>query len=138
MNNKIEVGSFDVCLLLQFVGSSIHGKPVKTVQVSNGWEFDVFNYVEMNTSDGLEIIRAISQLPYGEQMRCHNPSFGIELLNNGEQVFLCSICWGCNNIFVLNNGMQDGITFDSTSEEAKHLFDKFKLAFNAIIDLEDA
>jgi len=137
MNIKIEAEQFNKCVLLQF-GSLMFNKPLRQVTTSRSFDFDVINYVEMNVEDGNEIIQLINSLPFDEPSRCHNPAFGVELLQGEKQVFVCSICWSCNNIFIINNGVQGYVDFDSQSTPAGKLLDKFRFAFNAIIDLEDA
>lgn len=136
---KIEVEQFDKCVLLQF-GSLIFNKPLRQVKTaeSSGFEYDVINYVEMNVENGNEIIQLINSLPNGEPARCHIPRFGLELLESENQIFVCSICWQCNNIFIMNKGISDSLNFDSQSAEANVLLDQFRFAFNAIVDLEDA
>lgn len=136
MNKKIEVEQFDKCVLLQF-GELILNKTLRRVKTSDGLEFAVIDYVEMNAEDGIEIVKIINALPYEEQSRCHSPLFGLELLKDENQVFVCSICWKCNNLFFMNNQISSFLGFDAKSKEAKLLFNKFKIAFNAIIDLED-
>lgn len=139
INERIEVEHFDKCVLLTF-GSVLFNEPLRQVKTSTsrGWEYDVINYVEMNAEDGNEIIQLINNLPYGEPSRCHNPRFGVELLEDENQVFVCSICWQCNNIFTMNKGISSGLHFDSLSAEASLLLDKFRFAFNAIVEPEDA
>jgi hypothetical protein len=134
---KIEVEQFDKCVLLQF-GSLLFNKPLRQVNTAKGFDFGVINYVEMNVEDGNEVIQLINRLPYEDPARCHNPGFGVELLEGEKQIFVCSICWQCNNIFIKNNGVQSFVHFDAQSTQASKLLDKFRFAFNAIIDLEDA
>lgn len=78
------------------------------------------------------MIEALNHLPFAEPMRCHIPAFGLELLLRGVQTFACSICWQCNNIFIISNKERSGITFDGSSVEAQRLLERFRSAFDEV------
>lgn len=129
MNKRIVTGHFDHSLLLR-LGGSPQVKPVRILRIDKAWEFAVTQFIETTPADGLKIIAALNNLPFAGPMRCHIPAFGLELLLNETQVFACSICWQCNNVFILNQGERGGITFDGQSPEGQALLEWFKSAFS--------
>lgn len=62
------------------------------------------------------------QLPLDEQMRCHNPPFGLRFYLGNKLLVQGSICWDCNNISVEENGEELVYTFDGGHKHSQKLF----------------
>jgi hypothetical protein len=61
------------------------------------------------------------QLPPHEQMRCHNPPFGLRFFRKNKLLVEGSVCWECNNIFVEENGEDFSYTFDGQHARSQQL-----------------
>lgn len=61
------------------------------------------------------------QLPPDEQMRCHVPPFGLRFYMGNKLLVQGSICWGCNNIFVEENGEDLVYEFDGLHPNSQRL-----------------
>jgi hypothetical protein len=61
------------------------------------------------------------QLPPDEQMRCHNPPFGLRFYRENELLLEGSVCWECNNIFVRENGEDLAYRFDGQHAHSQQL-----------------
>src|SRR5215217_1074617 len=57
----------------------------------------------------------------GEMQRCHTPPYELRFMYKSGGVLRASVCWVCNNIFLDDNGIRGGCTFDSSSKAAKDL-----------------
>jgi hypothetical protein len=60
-------------------------------------------------------------LPFGEQMRCHIPLFGLRFYVGNMLLVQGSVCWKCNNIFVEENGEDLAYTFDAEHTHSQQL-----------------
>lgn len=69
-----------------------------------------------------EIARLWRQLPPDEQMRCHNPPFGLRFYMESKLLVQGSICWSCNNIWIEENGKRLGYQFDGQHPYSQQLF----------------
>ena len=52
------------------------------------------------------------RLPYGEQSRCHIPTYELTFLAAGQVICSATVCWKCNNVHGHFNGQRFGFEFD--------------------------
>jgi hypothetical protein len=60
-------------------------------------------------------------LPHDEQMRCHMPPFGLRFYLGKQLLIEGSVCWECNNIFVVENDEDVAYTFDAQHPYSQEL-----------------
>jgi hypothetical protein len=68
-----------------------------------------------------QIAQLWRQLPAGEQMRCHNPPFGLRFYRKNNLLSQGSVCWQCNNIFLEMNGEALTYQFDGSHHDSQQL-----------------
>ncbi len=66
------------------------------------------------------------RLPFAGQMRCHIPPFELRFFNGQKQVLHCSICWECNNIWILEGKTRRTIEFDAKADVSQQLLQLLK------------
>jgi hypothetical protein len=89
------------------------------------------DFVRINNETSQQITRLWRNLPASEQMRCHNPPFGLRFYKNEILILQASICWECNNIFGDEIGQSLHYKFDGEHKISKQLLLICKNAFNA-------
>jgi len=78
-------------------------------------------YVRVKGETAQQIAHLWRQLPPSEQMRCHNPPFGLRFYMGDKLLVQGSICWGCNNIYVEENGEKSVYKFDGQHTYSQQL-----------------
>lgn len=61
------------------------------------------------------------QLPPGREERCHIPAFALRFLAGDEVVLEASLCWRCNNIWIIERGARKYASFDANAPVSKQL-----------------
>jgi hypothetical protein len=82
--------------------------PGETVGVSTGSEVE-------------ELLRLLSELPDGEQMRCFTPAYGLRLFAGTQVLAETAICFRCNKAVTNVGGKQGWFKFDAQSVVAQRL-----------------
>lgn len=60
-------------------------------------------------------------LPTDEQARCHIPAYGVRFFADNIMILQASICWECNNIWMLIGEERTSYHFNGQSEPAQRL-----------------
>jgi hypothetical protein len=78
-------------------------------------------HIHVQGDTAQQIAHLWRQLPPDEQMRCHNPPFGLRFYRGNNLLIQGSVCWECNNIFVEENGENLAYTFDGQHAHSQQL-----------------
>ena len=85
--------------------------------------------VKVEGSVAQDIADLWRQLPFAGQMRCHIPPFALRFFQNNQMVLHASICWMCNNIWVIQDNKHYTIEFDARADVSRQLFLLLKTCF---------
>lgn len=86
--------------------------------------------VKVTSESAQQIANLWRNLPSSEQMRCHNPPFGLRFFKANQLLVEGSICWECNNIFVNEEGASKTFEFDAENQNSRKLFEICQKAFD--------
>lgn len=67
------------------------------------------------------LARLWRHLPPAAQMRCHIPPYGFRFYQQGQSVLVASVCWKCNNIWLIVKSEQKLYEFDAQHSIAQEL-----------------
>lgn len=84
-------------------------------------ELEAKEGVRVEGEIALEIAQLWRQLPLAEQMRCHHPPFALRFYEGNTLILTASLCWGCNNIAIIENGQSKYARFAGRAEVSKQL-----------------
>ena len=94
------------------------------LQTSEQWKFQVLRVGICTAVQKATLIELWNELPHGEQMRCHNPGFAIQVFHEGQPTFTAAVCWSCNNISMSGHlASLDWRNFDGSSQVARCLLE---------------
>jgi hypothetical protein len=79
-------------------------------------------FVQVKGETAQQIAHLWRHLPPDEQMRCHNPPFGLRFYMDNKLLVQGSVCWNCNNINVEENGKNLLYEFDAQHPHSQKLF----------------
>jgi hypothetical protein len=110
----VALGSFD-----------LDGTPVPpqgVISTSEHWQFRVLRENVCSAEQSKTVVDLWNLLPEGSVARCHVPGFGIQLMLQGEVIFIAALCWQCNNISIGGKLADTGWrAFDAASDSAIQL-----------------
>jgi hypothetical protein len=79
-------------------------------------------FVQVKGEAAQQIAHLWRHLPPDEQMRCHNPPFGLRFYMDNKLLVQGSVCWECNNIHAEENGKSLVYEFDAQHPHSQELF----------------
>jgi hypothetical protein len=62
---------------------------------------------------------------------CHNPDYAIKFYVRGKLLMYASVCWGCNNIFMITPNLATTQNFLGGDRRGERLLEVFDSAFRA-------
>lgn len=93
-----------------------------TLSIGQQWRFRIISRVVCAADEAAEVISLWNKIPDGDEARCHDPGFALELLLGGETVFVAALCWRCNNASIGGRlASAEWRRFDASSYEAQRL-----------------
>jgi len=84
--------------------------------------------VRVRGSDAQGIAALWSELPPGEQDRCHVPPFGLRFFSGDHLLLEASLCWQCNNIFGVADGNRFSFAFNASASPSRELLARARAA----------
>jgi len=78
-------------------------------------------YVRREGESAQPFADAWRNLLAGESVRCHVPPIGLRFFVDGTIHTEASVCWRCNNLFGMQNGIEISYAFDAESAPAQKL-----------------
>lgn len=84
-------------------------------------------FVRVKGETAQQIAHLWRHLPPDEQMRCHNPPFGLHFYVDNKLLVQGSVCWECNNIHAEENGGNLVYEFDAQHPHSQKLFTLLQL-----------
>ena len=79
-------------------------------------------FVQVKGETAQQIAHLWRYLPPDEQMRCHNPPFGLRFYMDNKFLVQGSVCWECNNIHAEENGKNLLYEFEAQHPHSQELF----------------
>jgi hypothetical protein len=61
---------------------------------------------------------------------CHNPAYAIKFYSRGRLLAYASVCWSCNNIFMITPNLKMTQSFRGYDKKGEQLSDLFDAAFS--------
>lgn len=84
-------------------------------------------FVRVKGETAQQIAHLWRHLPPDEQMRCHNPPFGLRFYVDNKLLVQGSVCWNCNNIHAEENGENLVYEFDAQHPHSQELLTLLQL-----------
>jgi hypothetical protein len=84
-------------------------------------------FVRLKGETAQQIAHLWRHLPPDEQMRCHNPPFGLRFYVDNKLLVQGSVCWECNNIHAEENGENLVYEFDAQHPHSQKLLTLLQL-----------
>jgi hypothetical protein len=104
---------------------------LKLKLIEDQWNGDILATKVLQGAEAQRVASLWRRQTYtSSQSACHNPAYAIKFYSQGKLLVYASICWSCNNIFMMTPKLTRTQNFLGGDRRGEQLFDIFDLAFS--------
>jgi hypothetical protein len=104
---------------------------LKLKLVEDQWDGDILATKVLEGAEARRVARLWRGQTYtSSQSACHNPAYAVKFYSQGKLLVYASICWSCNNIFMITPSFTSTQNFLGEDRRGEQLYQIFYSAFN--------
>jgi hypothetical protein len=106
---------------------------LKLKLVGDRWSGDILSTRVLRGADALTLASLWRRQTYTSGLAaCHNPAYAIKFYSRGKLLVYASVCWSCNNIFMITPKLTRTQSFRGYDRRGEQLSDIFDSAFTEV------
>ena len=103
---------------------------LKLKLIEDQWNGDILATKVLQGAEAQRVASLWRRQTYtSSQSACHNPAYAIKFYSQGKLLVYASICWSCNNIFMMTPKLTGTQNFLGEDRMGEQLYEIFYFAF---------
>jgi hypothetical protein len=103
---------------------------LKLKLIEDQWNGDILATKVLKGAEAQRVASLWRRQTYtSSQSACHNPAYAIKFYSQGKLLVYASICWSCNNIFMMTPKLTRTQNFMGEDRRGEQLSEIFEFAF---------
>jgi hypothetical protein len=106
---------------------------LKLKLIEDRWNGDILATKVLTGADARKVASLWRRQTYTSALAaCHNPAYAIKFYSQGKLLVYASVCWSCNNIFLITPQLTETQSFRGGDRRGEQLSEIFDSAFTEV------